>query len=141
MFVSSGRNIVFFMGPTGVGKTTTIAKLASDFKLNKGIKVAMITADTYRIAAVEQLNTYAGILDIPVSVIFSPSELVDAVRNYSEYDLILVDTAGRSHRNLEQLGEIQELIKNIEDAQSDLKVEKYLVVSATTKYRDLINIA
>lgn len=139
--VSSGRNIVFFMGPTGVGKTTTIAKLASDFKLNKGIKVAMITADTYRIAAVEQLNTYAGILDIPVSVIFSPSELVDAVRNYSEYDLILVDTAGRSHRNLEQLGEIQELIKNIEDAQSDLKVEKYLVVSATTKYRDLINIA
>ncbi|MER8326099.1 signal recognition particle protein, partial [Acinetobacter baumannii] len=91
---------------TGVGKTTTIAKLASDFKLNKGIKVAMITADTYRIAAVEQLNTYAGILDIPVSVIFSPSELVDAVRNYSEYDLILVDTAGRSHRNLEQLGEI-----------------------------------
>ncbi len=138
---SSGRNIVFFMGPTGVGKTTTIAKLASDFKLNKGVKVAMITADTYRIAAVEQLNTYAGILDVPVSVIFSPSELVDAVKSYSEYDLILVDTAGRSHRNLEQLGEIEELIKNIEDAQLGLNIEKYLVVSATTKYRDLINIA
>lgn len=65
----NGRTAVFFLGPTGVGKTTTIAKLASEFKLNKGLKVAMITADTYRIAAVEQLNTYAGILDVPVSVI------------------------------------------------------------------------
>ena len=63
----------------------------------------MITADTYRIAAVEQLNTYAGILDVPVSVIFSPDELIDAINKYSEYDLILVDTAGRSHRNAEQL--------------------------------------
>ena len=74
----NGRTAVFFLGPTGVGKTTTIAKLASDFKLNKGLKVALITADTYRIAAVEQLNTYAGILDVPVSVIFTPEELVEA---------------------------------------------------------------
>ncbi len=136
-----GRSIIFFMGPTGVGKTTTIAKLASEFKLNKGMKVAMITADTYRIAAVEQLNTYAGILDVPVSVIFSPSELIDAVKEYSEYDMIFVDTAGRSHRNLEQLGEIEEMFKNIEEAQLGLHIEKYLVLSATTKYRDLLNIA
>lgn len=135
------KSIIFFMGPTGVGKTTTIAKLASEFKLNKGRKVAMITADTYRIAAVEQLNTYAGILDVPVSVIFSPSELVNAVKEYSEYDMIFVDTAGRSHRNLEQLGEIEEMFKNIDEAQLGLHVEKYLVLSATTKYRDLLNIA
>lgn len=136
-----GRSIIFFMGPTGVGKTTTIAKLASEFKLNKGMKVAMITADTYRIAAVEQLNTYAGILDVPVSVIFSPSELVDAVKEYSEYDMIFVDTAGRSHRNTEQLGELEEMFKNIEEAQLGIHIEKYLVLSATTKYRDLLNIA
>lgn len=137
---AKGRNIIFFMGPTGVGKTTTIAKLASDFKLNKGRKVAMITADTYRIAAVEQLNTYASILDVPVSVIFSPSELVEAVESYSEYDMIFVDTAGRSHKNAQQLCELLEMFKNIEESGIDINMEKYLVLSATTKYRDLLNI-
>ena len=136
----NGKTIVFFLGPTGVGKTTTIAKLASEFKLNRGIQVAMITADTYRIAAVEQLNTYAGILDVPVSVIFSPDELIDAINKYSEYDLILVDTAGRSHRNAEQLSEVKQLITATQEAGLGVNIEKYLVLSATTKYKDLLNI-
>ncbi len=136
----NGKTVVFFLGPTGVGKTTTIAKLASEFKLNRGIQVAMITADTYRIAAVEQLNTYAGILDVPVSVIFSPDELIDAINKYSEYDLILVDTAGRSHRNAEQLSEVKQLITATQEAGLGVNIEKYLVLSATTKYKDLINI-
>ena len=136
----NGRTAVFFLGPTGVGKTTTIAKLASEFKLNKGLKVALITADTYRIAAVEQLNTYAGILDVPVSVIFTPEELVEALNKYSDYDLILIDTAGRSHRNTEQVGELEQLLEVTEKAELDINIEKYLVMSATTKYRDLLNI-
>ena len=136
----NGKTVVFFLGPTGVGKTTTIAKLASEFKLNRGIQVAMITADTYRIAAVEQLNTYAGILDVPVSVIFSPDELIDAINKYSEYDLILVDTAGRSHRNAEQLSEVKQLITATQEAGLGVNIEKYLVMSATTKYKDLLNI-
>ena len=136
----NGRTAVFFLGPTGVGKTTTIAKLASEFKLNKGLKVALITADTYRIAAVEQLNTYAGILDVPVSVIFTPEELVEALNKYSDYDLILIDTAGRSHRNTEQVGELEQLLEVTEKAELDINIVKYLVMSATTKYRDLLNI-
>ena len=137
----NGRTVVFFLGPTGVGKTTTIAKLASEFKINKGLSVAMITADTYRIAAVEQLNTYAGILDVPVSVIFTPEELVEAIKKYSEYELIFVDTAGRSHRNTEQLGELEELLMTTENAGLEVNIDKFLVLSATTKYRDLLNIA
>ena len=136
----NGKTVVFFLGPTGVGKTTTIAKLASEFKLNRGIQVAMITADTYRIAAVEQLNTYAGILDVPVSVIFSPDELIDAINKYSDYDLILIDTAGRSHRNAEQLSEVKQLITATQEAGLGVNIEKYLVLSATTKYKDLLNI-
>lgn len=134
------QSIIFFIGPTGVGKTTTIAKVASDFKFNKNKKIAMITADTYRIAAVEQLNTYAAILDVPVTVIFSASELIDAVKEYSEYDMILVDTAGRSHKNSEQLDELFEMFKAIESSDLDANIEKYLVLSATTKYRDLKSI-
>ncbi|MGN0481668.1 MAG: flagellar biosynthesis protein FlhF, partial [Lachnospiraceae bacterium] len=87
--------VVFFIGPTGVGKTTTIAKLASKFKLEEKAKVAFITADTYRIAAVEQLNTYASIIDCPVSVIYDPSELEGALNGFADYNLIMVDTAGR----------------------------------------------
>lgn len=131
--------IAFFVGPTGVGKTTTIAKVASDFKLDKGIKVAMITADTYRIAAVEQLRTYANILDIPLQVVYTIEEMNTAMDNFKDYDLILVDTAGRSHKNKEQCMEMLHLINdsNIPDKFSK---KVYLVLSVATKYRDLINI-
>lgn len=131
--------IVFFVGPTGVGKTTTIAKVASDFKLDKGIKVAMITADTYRIAAVEQLRTYANILDIPLQVVYTIDEMNTAVENFKDYDLILVDTAGRSHKNKEQCMEMLHLI-NDSNIPERFKKKVYLVLSVATKYRDLINI-
>lgn len=134
------RKVIFFVGPTGVGKTTTIAKLASDFKLEHGCKVAMVTADTYRIAAVEQLNTYASILDVPVNVIYSPSEINDALNELSEYKMLFVDTAGRSHKNEEQRGEVVEMIENVRSSGENIDVLIYLVISVTTKYKDIISI-
>ncbi len=129
--------VVFFIGPTGVGKTTTIAKIASSFKVNKNLKVALLTSDTYRIAAVEQLRTYANILYIPLKVVYSPEEITEFVKEFSEYDLILVDTAGRSHRNKEQCDDILALVSTI----SAEDREVYLVLSATTKYKDLLKIS
>lgn len=134
------RKIVFFIGPTGVGKTTTIAKLASDFKLTRSKNVAMITADTYRIAAVEQLNTYASILDVPVNVIYSPSEIVESIEELSDYQMIFVDTAGRSHKNTEQRDEIIEMISNVRNSDIDADIIIFLVMSVTTKYKDMVNI-
>ena len=124
---SDGRpQVVIFIGPTGVGKTTTLAKIAADFTLNRQKKVGLITADTYRIAAVEQLKTYSEILNIPVLVVYSPNEVQDAIRELSDKDLILIDTAGRSHRNKNHFDELKALVKS---AEAD---EAYLVVSANT---------
>ena len=130
--------VVFFIGPTGVGKTTTIAKVASKVKLDAGKKVALLSADTYRIAAAEQLKTYANILDTPFSIVYAPEELNQAIAQLADYDLILVDTAGFSHKNMEQKDDIKKLVNSL-----DKKYEKevFLVVSATAKYKDLVNIA
>ena len=125
--------LVFFIGPTGVGKTTTLAKIASKHKLENNAKIAMITADTYRIAAVEQLKIYANILSVPVEVIYEVNELKDTIEKFSQYDLILVDTAGRSHKNLEQCQDVKDLISSI----SEYEKEVYLFLSATTKYKDM----
>ena len=133
------QKVVFFIGPTGVGKTTTIAKIAAHFKLNKNVKVALTTADTYRIAAVEQLKTYANIIDVPLKVIYTIEEFNQAVRDYSMYDLILVDTAGHSHKNEDQCGELYHLLEDCTLAE-DIEKENYLVLSATTKYKDLLKI-
>ncbi len=132
--------VVFFIGPTGVGKTTTIAKIASRFKVEKGKKVALFTADTYRIAAAEQLRTYANILDTPLNIVYSPKELNEELTKAQEeeFDLVLVDTAGFSHKNEEQRDETRELIDQLSD---EFEKEVYLVLSATTKYRDLLEIA
>ena len=130
--------ILFFVGPTGVGKTTTIAKVASKLKVEQGKKVAFLTADTYRIAAAEQLRTYAIILDTPLNIIYSPEELNQAVEKLEDFDVILVDTAGFSHKNVEQKEDIRRLIKSV-DVKYDSEV--YLVLSATTKYKDLIEIS
>jgi flagellar biosynthesis protein FlhF len=131
--------IVFFIGPTGVGKTTTIAKIASDFKINKNAKVALITSDTYRIAAVEQLRTYANILNVSLSVVYTVEELNNEIASYKDYDLILVDTAGRSHKNKEQYQEIEHFVNDCVIPEEFTK-KMYLVLSATSKYRDLKNI-
>lgn len=127
---------VFFIGPTGVGKTTTIAKIASKFKVNEKAKVAFLTADTYRIAAVEQLRTYANILGIPLKVVYSDEEIKQAKDEFNDYDLVFVDTAGRSHRNKDQRDDIETLINAIAEDEREV----YLVLSATTKYRDLVKI-
>ena len=136
--VGDKTKIAFFIGPTGVGKTTTIAKLASKYKINEGKKIAFITSDTYRIAAVEQLNTYASILDIPVKVIYSPGEITEALNEFKKFDMIFIDTAGRSHKDEKQKNELFELINSVDEDKYD--VEKYLVLSVTTKYKDLLNI-
>ena len=128
---------VFFVGPTGVGKTTTIAKIASTLKLTKNTKVALITSDTYRIAAVEQLRTYANILGIPLQVVYSPEDMSHAMEELREFDMVFVDTAGRSHNNPQQKEDIQKLLETVEEANREI----YLVLSATTKYRDLVKIS
>jgi flagellar biosynthesis protein FlhF len=127
---------IFFIGPTGVGKTTTIAKVASKFKVSEKAKVAFLTADTYRIAAVEQLRTYANILGIPLKVIYTEEEMKQSKDEFSDYDVVFVDTAGRSHRNKEQRDDIEDLINAIPEEEREV----YLVLSATTKYKDLIKI-
>lgn len=128
---------VFFLGSTGVGKTTTIAKIASKLKLEKNKKVILATADTYRIAAVEQLKTYANILSVPLKVIYTPEELGEMKEEMEDYDICLIDTAGCSHRNKEQLKDIQKLLEQIPITSREV----YLVLNAATKYRDLKEIA
>jgi flagellar biosynthesis protein FlhF len=124
-----------FIGPTGVGKTTTIAKLTADLCLNRGMDVGLITADTYRIAAIEQLKTYGDILGIEVGVAYKPEDLEQSIDdNKNICDIILIDTAGRSHKNVENLAELSEFIKIVPD------VEVFLVLSLTTKYEDMLGI-
>lgn len=139
--ITEGQNlpkVVFFVGPTGVGKTTTIAKIASKFCVEQHKKITLLTADTYRIAAAEQLRTYASILDVPFRVIYSIEEMQNAVSDFKTYDYILVDTAGHAHNNVQQRETMQELLTCLEGV---CDVEVFLVLSATTKYKDLISIA
>lgn len=137
--ISSGKKpkLVFLIGPTGVGKTTTIAKIASHFKLEQNKKLALFTADTYRIAATEQLSTYAKILGIPLEVVISPEELPEMTAKYNDCDLILVDTIGFSHKNEEQREALKKLLDSLPEK---YEREVYLVLSATTKYSDLKDI-
>lgn len=134
----SGPRVLVFMGPTGVGKTTTIAKVASRYAMEKQKKVALLTADTYRIAAAEQLRTYANILEVPFRVIYTEEEIQAAVRDFADYDYIFVDTAGHSHQNTELLDNMRRLLKAVGEV---AEYQTFLVLSATTKYRDLQKIA
>ena len=133
-----GPKVVFFVGPTGVGKTTTIAKIASRYSVEEKKKVALFTMDTYRIAAAEQLRTYANILEVPFRVIYSVEEMCQGIEEFRNYDYIFMDTAGHSHQNAKQREAMNEFIQAVDE-----KIEKevYLVVSATTKYKDLVSIA
>lgn len=123
--------IICFIGPTGVGKTTSIAKIAADYMLTKDKKVGLITADTYRIAAVEQLKTYGSILNIPVKVVDSASELKKAVSDFADCDIILMDTAGRNYQQKRYIDELERLLPD------GHKVQINLVLSLTAKYEDM----
>lgn len=104
------RKVAALVGPTGVGKTTTIAKLAANFRLRERKKVGLITVDTYRIAAVEQLRTYADIMDLPMQVVTTPREMREAVARMADLDLVLMDTAGRSPKDEVKLHELKSFL-------------------------------
>ncbi|MFC5532472.1 flagellar biosynthesis protein FlhF [Cohnella yongneupensis] len=129
--LSPSARIVQFVGPTGVGKTTTIAKLAAEQAINYRRQVGFITADTYRIAAVDQLRTYADILNVPLEVVFSPSELTRAYKKLDDRDLVFMDTAGRNYRNELFVSEVNSLLAPGEES------ETILVLSMTHKYSDM----
>ncbi|MRN54849.1 flagellar biosynthesis protein FlhF [Paenibacillus monticola] len=133
--IASDTRIVYIAGPTGVGKTTTIAKLAAEQLFRQGRKVGLITSDTYRISAVEQLRTYAAILNIPLEVVQSPGDLQRALFRLESCDLVLMDTAGRNYRNEMLVAELQSLLAK------ELKSETFLVLSLTSKSRDMKMIA
>src|SRR6056297_70082 len=128
----TNSKVVTFVGPTGVGKTTTIAKIAAEFSIKMGKKVCLITADTYRIAAVQQLRTYSDIINIPLKVVYDGDEFKKAVKECrKEADLILVDTPGRNWKNKWELGQLNEFTKDT------LVDEIHLMVSLNMSSRDL----
>ena len=132
-----GSKIVIFMGPTGVGKTTTIAKIASRYAVEQKKKIALLTMDTYRIAAAEQLRTYANILMVPFRVVYTEEELHVSIQDFQDYDYILMDTAGHSPQNREQLAAMKKMLSEVRRLPNSYF---YLVLSATTKYKDLMKI-
>ena len=121
-----------FIGPTGVGKTTTLAKIAANYLATQSKSIALITIDTYRIAAVEQLKVYGEIMHLPVEVVLSPQQLIDALEKHNDKELILIDTAGRSPLDSLSIEEIRSFFTE------DLDIESHLVVSATTRDSELV---
>lgn len=122
------------VGPTGVGKTTTLAKAAALCMLKQNKRVAFITTDTYRIAAIDQLKTYAKILNVPVEVAYNLEDFQKAIERFSHYDVVFIDTAGRNFRNADYVRDLQ----NIIDFSVDM--ETYLVLSLTSKQKDMEDI-
>lgn len=133
--ISNEARVVHFVGPTGVGKTTTIAKLAAEQTIKHGRKVGFITSDTYRIAAVDQLRTYANILNVPLEVVFSQMDLPRAFKQLSERELIYMDTAGRNFRSELHVSEVNSLLQTSEVS------ETVLVLSLTGKTKDMAAVA
>jgi flagellar biosynthesis protein FlhF len=129
------RHLVALVGPTGVGKTTTIAKLAANYRLREKRRVGLITVDTYRIAAVEQLRTYADIIDLPMEIVSTPREMHQAVARMADLDLVLMDTAGRSPRDEVKIQELKSLLA---EAAPD---EVHLVLSAVASAGSLAKTA
>ncbi|MCU6707120.1 flagellar biosynthesis protein FlhF [Paenibacillus sp. J5C_2022] len=133
--IREDTRVIQFVGPTGVGKTTSIAKLAAEQSIKHGRKIGFITSDTYRIAAVEQLRTYANILDAPMEVVFSPADLTKAYKALEDRDLILMDTAGRNYRSELHVSEVNSLLHSSEQS------EIILVLSLTGKFKDMTLLA
>lgn len=150
--VDSGRTrFVALVGPTGVGKTTTIAKLAAHFKLREGKRVGLITIDTYRIAAVEQIRAYADILNIPLEIVMTPEGMVDAIANLTDCDLVLIDTSGRSQRDVQRLDDLKEFLDLARrvaglnrlpgESTDESLFEVHLVLSCTAHPSQLVDVA
>ncbi|MEH7382541.1 flagellar biosynthesis protein FlhF [Bacillus sp. JJ1533] len=125
------KKYINVVGPTGVGKTTTIAKIAADCMLKDKKRIAFITTDTFRIAAIEQLKTYAKILGAPVEVCYSFDDFKKAKEAYKEYDVVFIDTAGRNFRNEKYIDDLNNLIHFSND------METFLVLSLTSKMNDM----
>lgn len=132
---TTGPSIVVLIGPTGVGKTTTIAKLAAAYGLSDKFKnsVALFTMDTYRIGATEQLQHYAQIIDVDMEVLYKPEDVDTALERHFDKSLIIVDTAGRCQKDTQELCELRSFIDRLPSA------SRYLVLSATTKYVDMLD--
>lgn len=122
---------VVFVGPTGVGKTTTIAKIAGKLALIEKKKVGLITVDTYRIGAVEQLSTYADIMSIPFEAVFSVKEMGSALESMKDCEVILIDTTGRNSKNAMQIAELNSFVQKANSKNI------YMVISSTTKNKDI----
>lgn len=132
--VTFQKKFINFIGPTGVGKTTTLAKAAADSILVHNKKVAFITTDTYRIAAIEQLKKYAEILNVPVEVAYNLEDFKRAAERFADYDLIYIDTAGRNFRNQEYVEDLSRVID------FTTEMETYLVLALTSKEKDMTDI-
>lgn len=129
--ISYQRKFVNVVGPTGVGKTTTLAKIAAECVLKDNKKVAFITTDTYRIAAIDQLKTYAKILGVPIEVCYNMDDFRNAKQKFINYDLILIDTAGRNFRNKQYVEDLEGVIDFNEE------METFLVLALTSKLSDM----
>lgn len=130
----NGPRIIALVGPTGVGKTTTIAKLAAHYALREGHRAALITIDNFRVGAVEQLKTYSRIMGVPVEVAATAAELEAAIELHSDKELILIDTAGRSHKDSEKIEELKGFLE------SRFAIEIHLCLAATTRDREVLEI-
>jgi flagellar biosynthesis protein FlhF len=128
---NGARTVAAFVGPTGVGKTTTIAKLSAELSLKHKKKVGIVSVDSYRIGAVDQLKTYAAIMGLPCLSAFSKEDLSKALDKLADRDVILVDTAGQSHRDMGRLGQLRELLDGA------FSIDTHLVLSAATKPEDM----
>lgn len=129
--ISFTKKFITVVGPTGVGKTTTLAKMAADCILKYKKRIAFITTDTYRIAAIDQLKTYANILNVPIEVCYNMEDFQHAVEKFENYDLVFIDTAGRNFRNPVYVADLKKLID------FNKEMETFLVLSLTSKQTDM----